>query len=60
MVFEQGMRITPFIRPWLTMTINESYPFAEGRSITRLTESFLKDKDEEEGMGVSRGWVGDG
>ena len=42
MVFEQGMRITPFIRPWSTMTINESCPFEGGKSVTRLTESCLK------------------
>ena len=30
MIFEQGMRITPFIRPWSTMTINESCPFEGG------------------------------
>ena len=58
MVFEQGMRITPFIRPWLITTINESCPFEEGRSVTRSTESCLKNKREEERMGVSGGWMG--
>ena len=55
MVFEQGMRITPFIRLWLTMTINESCPFEVGRSVTRSTESCLKGREEEEGMGASGG-----
>ena len=58
MVFEQGMRITPFVRPWLTMTINESCPFEGGRSMIRLTESCLKGRGKEEGMGVSGGQVG--
>ena len=38
-VFEQGMRINPFIRPWLTMT--------------KSTESYLKDRGKDDGMGVS-------
>ena len=53
MVFEQGMRITPFMRPWLTMTINESCLFDGGRSVMRLTESCLKGRGEDEGMGAS-------
>ena len=55
MVFEQGMKITPFIRPWLTMTINKSCSFKGGRSVTRSTESCLKGRGKEEGMGVSGG-----
>ena len=55
MVFEQGMRITPFIRPWLTMTINESCPFDGGRSVMRSTENCLKGRGEDEGIGVSGG-----
>ena len=55
MVFEQGMRITPFIRPWLTTTINESCLFEGGRSVTRLTESCLKDRGKDNGLGVSGG-----
>ena len=55
MVFEQGMRITPFIRPWSTTTINESCPFDGGRSVTRSTESCLKGRGEDEGMGASGG-----
>ena len=54
-VFEQGMRITPFVRPWLTMNINESCPFEGGRFIIRSTESCLKGRGEEEGMGASGG-----
>ena len=55
MVFEHGMRITPFIRLWSTMTINESCPFEGGRSVIRLTESCLKGREEDEGMGVRGG-----
>ena len=58
MVLEQGVRITPFIRPWLTMTINELWPFEGGRSVMRSTDSCLKDRGEDEGMGVSGGRVG--
>ena len=54
-VLEQGMRITPFVRPWLTMTINESCPFEGGRSVTRSTESCLNGRGEEERMGASGG-----
>ena len=55
MVFEQGMRITPFVRPWLTMTINESCPFDRGRSVMRSTEGCLKGRGENEGMEASGG-----
>ena len=55
MVFEQGMRITPFIRPWSTTTINESCPFEGGRLVTRSTESCLNGRGEKEGMGASGG-----
>ena len=58
MVFEQGMKITPFVRPWSTTTINESCLFDGGRSIMRSTESCLKGRGEEDGIGVSGGWVG--
>ena len=58
MVFEQGMRITPFVRPWSTMTIKESCLFEGGRSVTRSTDSCLKGRVEDEGMGASRGRVG--
>ena len=58
MVFEQGMRITPFIMPWLTTTINESCLFEGGRLVVRSTESCLKGRDEDEGMGASGEQVG--
>ena len=58
MVFEQGMRITPFVRPWSTTTINESCLFDGGRSVTRSTESCLNSRVEEDGMGASGGRVG--
>ena len=54
-VLEQGMRITPFVRPWSTTTINELCPFEEGRSVTRSMESCLNGKGEEEGIGASGG-----
>ena len=53
MVFEQGMKITPFIRLWSTTTINESCLFEGGRSMTRSTESCLKGRVKDDGMGVS-------
>ena len=56
-VFEQGMRITPFVRLWLTTTINESCPLEGGRSVTRSTESCLNGSGEQEGMGASGGRV---
>ena len=52
------MRITPFVRLWLTTTINELCLFEGGRSVTRSTESCLNGKGEEEGMGVSGGTSG--
>ena len=57
MVFEKGIRITPFIRVWSTTTINESCLLEGGRSVTRSTESCLNGSGEEEGMGVSGGQV---
>ena len=41
-VLEQGARITPFVRPWSTMTITESNPKERGSSVMRSTESCLK------------------
>ena len=58
MVFEQGMRITPFVRLWLIITIDESCPFEGGRSVTRSTASCLKGRNEDDGMGASGGQVG--
>ena len=59
-VFEQGARITPFVRPWSTMTIKESKLSDGGRSVMRSTESGLKGRVVEEGIGVRGGvdgWV---
>ena len=58
MVLEQGIMTTPFIRPWLTMTKIESIPCTSGRSVMRSTESCLKGRDVEEGMGFKGGQVG--
>ena len=46
MVLEQGARITPFVRPWSTMTINESYPWERGRSVIRSTNNCLNGRVE--------------
>ena len=56
-ILEQGARITPFIRPWLTTTIKELKPSDGGRSVMRLTESCLKGRVVEERIGA-RGGVG--
>ena len=42
MVLEQGVRITPFVSLWSTITTIESWPLEGGRSVMRLTESCLK------------------
>ena len=55
MVFEHGIRITPFVRLSSTMTINESCLLKGGRSIIRSTKSCLKGKGENDGMGASGG-----
>ena len=57
MFFEQGVRITPFVRPW-SITINESCPFVGDRSVTKLTESCLKGRGKNDGMGASEERVG--
>ena len=54
-ILEQGARITPFVRPWSTMTIKESKPLDGGRSVMRLTESCLKGRVVEEGIGTRGG-----
>ena len=56
MVFEQGVRITPFISPWSTMTTTESWPLEVERSMIRSMDSCLKGRVCEEGMGM-RGWT---
>ena len=58
MVLEQGMIITPFVRPWLTTTKIEFLPRTSGRSVTRSTEICLKGSDEDKGIGVNGGQVG--
>ena len=57
-VFEQGARITPFVRPWSTTTITESNPDERGRLVIRLTESCLKGRETEDGIGQRGGTVG--
>ena len=58
MVFWQGARITPFIRPWLTMTMTESKPAKGGRSVMRSTESCLKGREMVDGIGRRGGTTG--
>ena len=58
MVFEQGMMITPFIRPWLTMTMMESMFPTQGRLVTRSTDSCLNGKVVVDGTGFNGGQVG--
>ena len=60
MVLEQGIMITPFVRLWSTTTKIESIPHTSGRSVMRSTESCLKGRDVEEGIGFRGGqtrWV---
>ena len=57
-VLEQGIMITPFVRPWLTTTKIESLPRTSGRSMMRSTEICLKGSEEEEGIGFNSGQVG--
>ena len=37
-VFEQGMRIIPFVNPWSTTTRMELCPFTGGRSVMKSME----------------------
>ena len=58
MFLEQGVRITPFVRPWLTTTIKESWPVDRERLVMRSMESCWNGRDEEEGIGDKGGHVG--
>ena len=58
MVLEHGIMITPFIRPWSTMTKIEFLPHTSGRLVTRSTEICLKGSDEDEGIGFNSGRIG--
>ena len=57
-VLEQGARITPFVRPWLTMTITKSNPDEGGRSVIRSTESCLKGREAADEIRQRGGMVG--
>ena len=57
-VLEQGARITPFVRPWLTTTITESNPEETGRLVMRSTESCLKGRETVDEIGQRGGMVG--
>ena len=58
MVLEQGIIITPFIRPWSTTTKIEFLPRTSGRSVTRSTDNCLKGSSEDEGIRLSGGRMG--
>ena len=58
MVLVQGVRITPFIRPWSTTTEIESKLDEGGRLVMRSTESWQKGREVEEGMRWRGGEVG--
>ena len=57
-VLEQGVKITPFVRLWSTMTMIESKPEDGRRSVMRSTESCLKGRAMVDGMGQRGGVVG--
>src|SRR5271155_5728120 len=59
-VFVQGIKITPFERPWSTTTKIESKPAARGRSVIRSIEQFAKGQVETgPGIGIKAGCEGD-
>jgi hypothetical protein len=58
MVLVQGTRITPFVRPWSTTTIKESYPLERGRLMTRSTESCLNGRVAVDLIGLTGGVTG--
>ena len=58
-VFEQGIRIIPFVNPWSTTTRMESYPFTGGRSVMKSMEQFANGRVvEAPSMGRKEGFVG--
>ena len=57
-VLEQGARISPFVRPWLTMTITESNLEETGRLVMRSTESCLNGRETMDVIGHRGGTVG--
>ena len=52
------MMITPFVRPWSTMTMIESMFPTRGRSVTKSTDSCLNSKVVVDGTGFNGGHVG--
>ena len=50
-VLEQRERITPFVRPWSTMTITKAKPEERERSVIRSTESCLNGRETEDEIG---------
>ena len=52
------MMITPFIRPWSTMTKMESMLHVSGRLVMRSMESCLKGSVEDEEIGFKGGQTG--
>ena len=58
MVFEQGIIITPFVRPWSTTTMMESMLPTRGRLVTKSTKSCLNGRVEVDEIGFNGGHVG--
>ena len=58
-VFEHGIRIIPFVNPWLTTTRMESCPFTGGRSVIKSIEQFVKGRVvEAPSVGKKEGFIG--
>jgi hypothetical protein len=57
-VFRQGVIITPYIRPWLTMTMIELNPPEGGRSVMRSTKREVKGAVVVEGIRTRGGVTG--
>ena len=59
-VFVQGIKITPFERPWSTMTKIKLKLLMGGRSVIRSIEQLAKGQVTFAGsIGISAGWEGD-
>src|SRR5271168_1047460 len=59
-VFAQGIKITPFERPWSTTTKIKSKPSMGGKSVIRSIEQLAKGRVQEAPeIGWKAGWDGD-
>ena len=57
-IFEHGRRITPFVRPWFTMTNRESSLFTTGKSVIMSIEQYCKGSGCLSPFSGYVGWVG--